>query len=379
MADLPPTILLLAGEASGDQHGARVAAALRDRWPGARLLGLGGEKMAAQGVELLAGLDDLAVMGFAEILSRLPFFWRLEGRLKKLLDDDRIDLVLPIDYPGLNLRMARAARKRGIPVLYYIAPQVWAWKPRRARRLATDADHVAVILPFEVPVLREAGAAVTFVGHPLLERTEAVPERASFCRELDLDPDRPILALFPGSRRQELERHTELFLEATERLRRDRPEIQPVLARASSVRPSAFDELDTPVASDSRALLRHARVALVKSGTTTLEAALEGTPFVVAYRTSPVTYLLARGLVRVEQIALANLVAGRSVVPELIQGDATPEKLAEALAPLIDDGPERDSMVEGLEGVRDALGDSGAASRVAAIAAEILEREGGDS
>lgn len=376
MPDPPPTILLLAGEASGDHHGARVARALRRRWPEARLLGLGGEAMDAQGVELLAELDDLAVMGFGEVLSRLPFFWRLERRLKRLLDREVVDLVLPIDYPGLNLRIARAARKRDIPVLYYIAPQVWAWRRRRARQLARDADHVAVILPFEVPIFREAGADVTFVGHPLLERDEEVPDRRTFHEELALDPDRPILAIFPGSRKQELDRHLELFLEAGQRVRRKRPDVQLVLARATSVPRAALEDLDLPVTPHSRALLRHARAALVKSGTTTLEAALEATPFVVAYRTSRLTYFLARRLVRVDHVALANLVAGRRLVPELIQDDATPGALASAVEPFLEEGKERAAVVGGLRSVRESLGTPGAAERVAAIAGELIEEEG---
>lgn len=373
--DRSPTILLLAGEASGDEHGAAVARALLERWPEATLLGLGGRRMEAAGVELLAGLDRLAVMGFVEVLARLPFFWRLERRVKDLLDQGRVDLVLPVDYPGFNLRIARAARERGIPVLYYIAPQVWAWKPKRAARLARDADRIAVILPFEVEIFRDEGGSAEFVGHPLLEDRGEVPDREAFCRAHGLDPGAPILALFPGSRRQELDRHLALFLETAERLVGERPDLQPALALASSVERESLGDVSVPVVDDGRALLHHARAALVKSGTSTLEAALAGTPFVVVYRTHPVTWFLARRLVSVDHIALANLVADARVVPEVLQGEATPERLATLLSPLLDEGSEeRRQVLRGLERVHEALEGPRAAHRVAELAAELLER-----
>ena len=238
-------ILILAGEASGDAHGSHVAREIRRRWPGTKLLGLGGPRMAEAGVELLRGLDDLAVMGFVEVLGRLAFFRRLEGELRDLLVGGAVDLVLPIDYPGLNLRITERAHEAGVPVVYYISPQVWAWKAHRAGRLARWADRIAVILPFEVPIYEAVGGAVSFVGHPLLDEPEA-PEPGGFMEALGLDPARPLLALFPGSRRQELKRHLRPFLDVAAAVGRQRPDVQVVVGKAPTLPHSLYRESPHP-------------------------------------------------------------------------------------------------------------------------------------
>lgn len=369
----PPRVLVLAGEASGDHHAARVVEALREARPDLRFVGLGGPDLEALGVELLAGLDELAVMGFAEVVRHLRFFLSLGRRVKGLMARGEVDLVLAVDYPGFNLRMAKAARKLGIPVLWYIAPQVWAWKPRRAAQLARDAAHIAVILPFEPPIFREEGGSVSFVGHPLVEAPAPGAGEVAALRDQLGVVEAPLLALLPGSRRQELDRHLELFVEAARRVQESHPALVPVLAAAPGVAPDRLAGTGFPVTAETRTLLRAARVALVKSGTSTLEAAVAGVPFAMAYRTSPLTFAMAKRLVRVPHIALANLVAGREVIPELLQDEATPEALAAALAPLVEEGPRREAMQEGLEEIRGRLGDPGAAGRVAKKALELLE------
>ena len=330
--------------------------------------------MAAEGVKLVAGLSDLAVMGFVEVLSRLPFFWRLGREIGRLIDGGAFDLVIPVDYPGFNLRMTERARAAGVPVVYYIAPQVWAWKAGRTARLAQAADRVAVILPFEEEIFREAGGKVEFVGHPLLDTQREPPSREEFCALYGLDPEREILALFPGSRRQEIRRHLNRFLDAGKLLRLRRPGLQLAIAQAEGIDLGLGDQPDVATVEDARTLLSHARGAIVKSGTSTLEAALTGTPFIVAYRTHPWTLSLARRLVRVNHMALANLVADDRVVPELLQDAATPAALAGALAPLLDDGEERSRVVAGLAAIHGRLGRPGAARRVARLAEEVLDQ-----
>lgn len=364
-------MLVLAGEESGDQHGAAVVEALTARAPALRFWGTGGARLAALGVERIAGLEDLAVMGFAEVVGRLGFFRRLEADVRRRLDQGEADLLLAVDYPGFNLRIARYARERGVPVLFYIAPQVWAWRAGRAARLAQDASRLAVILPFEVEIFERVGADVTFVGHPLLDHPPEVPDRASFLGGLGLDPARPVLALFPGSRAQEIARHRVPFVAAARILRSEDPALQVVVARAPSLGDVGLPD-DVVGTDQGRALLAHARAALVKSGTSTLEAALAGTPFVCAYRTHPLTFAVARRVVRVEHVALANLVAGRRVVPELLQAQVTGPALADALRPLLADGAARTEMQAALAGVRARLGTPGAAARVAELALELL-------
>lgn len=330
-------------------------------------------------MRLLAHLDRLAVMGLAEVAVRAPFFLALRRRIRDFLAARPVDLLVPIDYPGFNLPLARYANRRGIPVVYYVAPQVWAWRPGRVRQLADHTRRVCAILPFEEDVLTRAGVPARFVGHPLLD--EPGPPGASSAGPSGGAPDAdaaPCLGLFPGSRSHEVTRLLGPFARAARRLRREIPGLRVLVARPDHLAAERYEAAgEWPVVPAGEAASR-ATAALTKSGTITLELALAETPMVVAHRLHPLTWEVARRAVRVEHVSLVNLVAGRGVVPELLQGRAAARALAEKVRPLLDSGgSERADVVRGLRRVRKQLGRPGVASRVAGHCVEAMRDRGG--
>lgn len=366
MSDRAPTIFLSAGEASGDIHGAELARALVQRIPGVRLVGLGGSRMEAAGVERLAGLDRLAVLGLAEVVRHLPDLLRLRREVYEALGRERVDLVVPIDYPGFNLPLAGEAHRRGIPVVYYIAPQVWAWKERRARRLAEWCDEVCVVLPFEAELLARYGVRAQFVGHPLLDQAMPAPPT----------PEASAVGVFPGSRRQEVDRMLPVFLEAARRVAA--PEGRSILvARTPDLPAVAYSDCPPSYLAPPEEVLARSRVAITKSGTITLQLALAAVPMVIGYRVHSLTFGILRSLVRVPYVGLVNLVAGRAIVRECLQSQMTPENLFAAARPLLAEGAERAAVLADLHEVRELLGTPGAAGRVAATCMQWLET--GDS
>ncbi len=368
-------VVVLAGEPSGDQHAAALVRELRGLRPGLDFAGIGGPAMEAEGVELLAGLDRLAVVGFAEVLSRLAWFRNLERRLAEVVA--AADLVVPVDFPGLNLRVAAEARRLRRRVLYYIPPKVWAWRESRARTLAGVTDAVASILPFEVKLLRRHGVRASFVGHPILDRAPAPAGRAEFCARLGLDPARPILAVLPGSRPGELARHGAPFRETCRRVVAACPDVQPVVGAVVSLNPGSYAAMDLPRTRDTWQLLHVADAGLVKSGTATLEAAVAGLPHVVAYRTSALSWQVVKRVLRVPFVSLPNLVAGEEVVPEFIQDAMDPRRMAPALLALLEPGGPALQQRDAFRRVRARLGEPGVAARVARMAVELMDGGGG--
>lgn len=369
-----PGVLLSAGEASGDLHASGVASAihaLRPDWP---LIGIGGPRMSAAGVVLDEDVVSQAVMGFAEVIAHLPRHYALLRRARQQLRSGSVGLLICVDYPGFNMKLAAAARDAGVPVLYYITPQVWAWGARRLPQLARIITKAAVILPFEESLLRQHGIDATFVGHPLLDRAQTLPTRAAARAQLGLGETDRVLALFPGSRAQEVERHLDAFVAAARVVESRLPGLRVVVGEGPGVR---IDRAQCPypvVASSSFVLFRAADAALCKSGTTTLEAAVAGCPLVVGYRTSVWTYALARRMVTIPRIALVNVLAGRALAPEFVQHALEPRAVAGALVPLLDPTSAiRAATLHGLDDVRAQLGEPGAATRVAALAVALAE------
>jgi lipid-A-disaccharide synthase len=366
-------ILIVTGEASGDLHGAHLAQAIMALDPTAQLVGIGGPGMRAAGVNLVPGVPQLDVMGMIG-LSAIPAVIQRIRAIRRVLKAEAWDLVVLIDNPGLNLHFARVAKAAGRRVLYYIAPQVWAWRPGRMKWIQRRVDHVVVILPFEAELYRRAGVRCTFVGHPLLDMVASHYDRAKLRREFGLGESGRVVGLLPGSRVSEVEMLLPVLLKAAAQLVLAEPGTQFILAQASSINDNLIQALlqDCPVpvrvvydkASEVMAL---SDVLFIASGTATLQAAVVGTPMVLLYRTSPLTYRLARWLIRVKWIGLVNLVAGRSIVPELIQDEATGERLCQEVLRLLRDRSAYNDMKEGLRQVRQSLGESGATSRAAQV------------
>jgi lipid-A-disaccharide synthase len=374
-------VLLVAGEASGDLHGATLARALGAAAPGLALAGMGGPRMAAAGVEILHGIDRLAVVGGTEVMGRLPALWRTFRDLARCLVERRPRAVVLIDFPDFNLRLARRARALGIPVVYFLAPQVWAWRRGRLRAMARDVARVLAVFPFEVPLYHEAGVPVEFVGHPILDVLPAYERGAA---RAGLATEREVLiGLLPGSRPEEVRRHLPVLLGAGLRILRRVPLARFAVPVASTIDVASVERaVQTAelagvqvVPGEAHRVMAGADLLLVASGTATLEAACYGTPMVVLYRLSAITYALARMVVRgVSFISLPNILAARPVVPELIQRDATPARVARAALRLLEDDALRAAQRQVLREVRARLGAAGAAQRAArAVLREVAD------
>jgi lipid-A-disaccharide synthase len=366
----PRAIYLSAGEPSGDRYGALVAAALRGMLPDVELEGMGGPALRAAGVNVVDSAAHLAVMGLGAsagtVAAHVRALWSVRQRLRRR----HYDLVIVVDYPGFHFRVARAARAAGTPVLYYAPPQLWAWGAWRAAALRRLAGRLAVVLPFEEAYYRERGMDAWYVGHPLLDC--APPSRADARARLGIPPDRPTLALFPGSRVTERRRLWPVMRDATNRLRVDHPDLVVLLADGPDGEHEATSDFD-PIHGAAAVVAAAADAGLCKSGSTTLEAALADLPHVVAYRMHPLTFAAATRVVRVEHVGLVNLILGRRAVPELLQDAVRPAALVEAVRPLLDrDGQAARAQRAAFAEVRARLGSGGVARRVAELGLDMV-------
>jgi lipid-A-disaccharide synthase len=367
--------MIVAGEASGDIYGADLVSEALKLSPALKFFGIGGARMRETGVETLVDSSDMAVVGLVEVAKHFGVISSAFLMLKRILLNNSPDLLILIDYPGFNLRLAKIAKKAGVKVLYYISPQIWAWRQGRVRKIARLIDHMAVILPFEAVFYEQAGVPVSFVGHPMIDLVNVTLDRSAAATSFGLDPSRHIVGLFPGSRRNEIERLLPVIAAAAGRLKKQFPDIQFILPLASTLTSDdvapllAAARLDVTITRDRiHDMIRACDAVISVSGTVTLEIAMVGTPMVIIYKLSPLTYQLAKRLVKVKNIGLCNIVAGATVVRELIQDQANPEEIAAEIGAILTDHSYKTSIVRKLGEVRTRLGQGGASSHVARIA-----------
>ncbi len=353
-------IFLSAGEASGEQYAIQLMATLRQQLPEVNFYGLGGARMEAAGCERVVRAEDVAVMGITEIVRHIPRIYREYRKLRhSLASPAKADVVILIDFPDVNLGLAKRAKQLGIPVIFFVSPQVWAWKKHRLKRIQRDVDRMLVIFPFEEAWYRERGVSATFVGHPLAELPLPSVSREEFAREHGLDPGKHWIGLLPGSRPREIALNLPAMLGAAVLLGNTYEYILPLAPTLTDAQKTHVHALignaNIKISRDARATLHHAHAGVVASGTATVEAALIGNPFLVVYRLSRVSYAVARRFVKVPHVAMANLIAGRRVVPELIQDAFTPQSVTAALRPLIESTPARTAMKLSLAEIRQSL------------------------
>jgi lipid-A-disaccharide synthase len=353
----PVRILISAGEASSEMYGAQLIEALRRRDPALEFFGVGGDRMRAAGCDTVVDAKDLAVVGISEIVSHLPKIYRLFHRLIAEADRRRPGLAIVIDSPAFNWRVARQMRKRGVPVVYYVCPQFWAWRQGRVRLLRKYINKALVIFPFEEKFYRDRGVDASFVGHPLADLSPPSADRDNYAASYKLDAAKTWITLMPGSRMKEVRMNLPTILESASKLGSgyefllpvaptlDRSFLESLISSRESIR----------LVSDALPALAHSQAGIIASGTATVEAAMMGTPFVMVYRVSPLTYLLGRPRVKVAHFAMVNLIAGKKIVPELVQQDFTSERVVARLSEILPEGRARKQMIEGLAAVRTSL------------------------
>ncbi len=374
-------ILISAGEASGDIHAAAVTAAIKKLTPQAEVFGMGGDELRKAGGEVLWDIKDHGVMGFVEVIKKLPDLFRLRSAFARIMDERKPDCLVVVDYPGFNMKLAKLAHDKGIPVVSYIAPSAWAWNKGRAKKVAKIVDKVACIFPFEYDVYKEAGAPVEFVGHPLLDIVHPAMERSEAEKWAGKEPDKKLVLIMPGSRLMEIDKMLPTLLAGAKILQQQMPEVQFAMPRAGTI---PLELLEEKIAASGLKikiteghnydLFSVADLALATSGTVTLEAALCGLPSVIVYRTSALNAFIARLVINIPNIGLPNIVAGKTILPELLQEDFTPEKLAQTAVELLQPAKQKE-LQEDLAYMKQRLGEPGAVGRVAQLILKIAEEK----
>ena len=373
-------ILLVAGEVSGDLHGSHLVEAIQSIDPEIQFFGVGGEGLKRVGMKLLYPSQSLSVVGITEVLLKLrPILKALRG-LKKSLDRERPDLVILIDFPDFNLRLAKIAHRRGIPVLYYVGPQVWAWRPKRIKLIARLVRKMIVLFPFEVPLYEAAEVDVEWVGHPLLDTVRPALSKEKAFQQFGLDPKRRTIGLLPGSRMHEVERLLPPLLASADVLQREIPDLQFVIPLAPGIPKTILSPCMKNISVPVKVVegftydaMNLSELLIVASGTATLEGAILGKPMVIIYKVSLPSYWIARALIRVDHIGLVNLVAEKEIAPELIQKDVNPRRIADEAFRILRDPILSRKMVESMGEVRQKLGEPGAAQRAAHIVVSLLQ------
>lgn len=365
-------IMLSAGEASGDLHAASVARAIKEICPDARLFGMGGQCMISAGVEVIYDIKDLGVIGLVEVIKNLRKLFRLKDELAALMDEQKPDVLVVVDYPGFNMRLAKEAKKRGIPVVSYISPSAWAWARGRAKEVAETVNLVAAIFPFEAEVYRQAGANVNFVGHPLLDIVKPSMPKNEAYKYFGAKPDKPVILLMPGSREQEIKNLLPVMLEACRKIVDKHPDCQFFLPVASTISLEMIydilnkEKISVKLTQDKTYdLMNISNLAIAASGTATLETSLMFVPTIIIYKVNALTYFLGKFLVKIPHIGLPNIIAGRKVVPELLQSAASADNIYREAVELLDNAEQRAQTLTDLCEVREKLGSGGAVKRVA--------------
>ena len=367
--------MVSAGEASGDSHAAHALEALSDIHPSVSSFGMGAGALQAVGTDLLVDCRDLAVIGIVDVLRNYPKFVKRLNLLRRAMQAQQPDLLLLVDYPDFNLKLAKTAKILGIPVLFYISPKVWAWRAGRVPKIGALVSHMAVLFPFEVAIYEKAGIPVTYVGNPVVHDAVSPYSREQACHALGIDPDNKIIALLPGSRKSEILRHLQIMCDTIKLLHSQITDLKIVLPVAPTLNRQFIEQVlsdKAPAAlvltqKDARDVMRAADVAFVASGTATLETALIGTPMVVIYIVNGLNYAIMKRLIRIPDISLVNIVAGQRIVPEYIQHAAKADVMANDLKSLLTDTDRRNRMKADLNAVKEAMGDSHASKRVASL------------